>query len=88
MNDNQKDLVGYLFGVVGYKSDKQLRDLIDNLTLEQSLFFINKSLEYSYSKGIFTMTETELISKSLSILNLNLTENEPPREGPTDNSNN
>ena len=84
MNDNQKDMVGYLFGIVGYKSDKQLRDLIDNLSLEQSLFFVNKCLEYSYSKGIFTMTETELISKSLSILNQNLTENEPSREGTPD----
>jgi len=69
MDNNTNKLVGELFGSIGYSSNEDLRNLIDGLTLEQSIIFINKSLEYSYSKGIFTMVETELISKCLSVLN-------------------
>ena len=69
MNNNTNKLVGELFGSIGYSSNEDLRNLIDGLTLEQSIIFINKSLEYSYNKGIFTMVETELISKCLAVLN-------------------
>lgn len=69
MDNNANKLVGELFGSIGYSSNDDLRNLIDGLTLEQSIIFINKSLEYSYGKGVFTMVETELISKCLSLLN-------------------
>jgi hypothetical protein len=61
--------IGYLFQSIGYNSPIDLRNLIDDLTLEQSIIFITKSLEYAYEKGAFTMIETELISKSLAVLN-------------------
>ena len=81
MNDTNNDVIGNLFGVVGYRNEKQIRSLIDNLELEQSIFFLNKSLEYAHAKGIFSMTETEVVSKSLSIINSILTKNEPTGEG-------
>ena len=66
-SNNQQ--IGYLFQSIGYNSPIDLRNLIDDLTLEQSIIFITKSLEYAYEKGAFTMIETELISKSLAVLN-------------------
>jgi len=79
MDNSQSELKGNLFSSIGYKSDKDLRNLIDNLTYEQSLIFINKSLEFAYSQGIFSMNETEIISKSLSIVN-SLTFNSEPKK--------
>jgi len=69
MDNIQDEFQGYLFSSIGYKSDKDVRNLIDNLTFEQSLIFINKGLEFAYSQGIYSMSETEIISKSLFILN-------------------
>lgn len=69
MVDNESEIIGFLFGTVGYKSESHFRNLINELTPEQSLFFINKCIEFSYSKGIFTLAESELISKSLYLLN-------------------
>ena len=69
MDNIQDEFQGYLFSSIGYKSDKDVRNLIDNLTFEQSLIFINKALEFAYSQGIYSMSETEIISKSLFILN-------------------
>ena len=69
MDNLKEEFAGHLFSSIGYKSEKDVRNLIDNLNLEQSLVFINKALEYSYSQGVFSMIEAEIISKSLSILN-------------------
>lgn len=69
MNNSENEIKGYLFESFGYKSDKDLRNLIEGLTKEQAIIFINKSLEYCHSKGLFSMFETELISKSLSLIN-------------------
>lgn len=66
---NVNEPIGYLFQSVGYNSPTDLRNLIDSLTPEQSFIFITKSLEYAYGKGVFSMIETEIISKSLSTFN-------------------
>lgn len=73
MQDNSYNTnTGQLFDSINFKSISDVRNLIDNLNLEQSLLFINKSLEYSYSKGVFSLIESEIVSKSLSILNSKL----------------
>lgn len=68
MDNLPENIKGYLFDSFGYKSEKDLRNLIDGLTKEQALIFIKKSLEFSHQRGIFSMFETELISKSLSLI--------------------
>jgi len=44
------------------------------MTLEQAYFMIIKSLEFAHVQKIFSMQETEIISKSLRILNGHFTE--------------
>jgi hypothetical protein len=58
-----------LFDSIEYQNVSDLRNLIDDLSIEQSLFFINKAIDYSYNRGSFSLTESEIISKSLSLLN-------------------
>jgi hypothetical protein len=75
MTDNDSKIIGHLFGSVGYKSDAHIRKLIDELTPEQSLFFINRAIEYCYSKGSFSMVESEILSKSLFFFNSDFNKN-------------
>lgn len=81
MNNTNEEFLGYLFSSIGYKSDRDVRNLIENLTPEQSFVFINKALEYSYSQGVYTMVETEIISKSLSMISSKLLTNDTTRQG-------
>jgi len=67
MTNNNKPL-GYLFESVAYYKPSDLKNLIDNLTDEQSHYMIMKSLEYAHSKGLFNLTESEIVSKSLRLL--------------------
>jgi len=81
MDNTTNQFQGFLFSSIGYKSDKDVRNLIDNLNFEQSFVFINKALEYAHSQGAFTMLETEIISKSVSIMNSKILTNDTTRQG-------
>ena len=70
----QKQPIGFLFDSVAYYTPNDINSLCDDMTLEQAYFMIIKSLEFAHVQKIFSMQETELISKSLRILNGHFTE--------------
>jgi len=70
----QKQPIGFLFDSVAYYTPNDINSLCDDMTLEQAYFMIIKSLEFAYVQKIFPMQETEIISKSLRILNGHFTE--------------
>ena len=70
----QKQPIGFLFDSVAYYTPNDINSLCDDMTLEQAYFMIIKSLEYAHIQKIFSMQETEVVSKSLRILNGHFTE--------------
>lgn len=72
----QKQPIGFLFDSVAYYTPNDINSLCDDMTLEQAYFMIIKSLEFAHVQKIFSMQETEIISKSLRILNGHFTETE------------
>lgn len=56
------------FNRFNLKSEKEVNDLIDNLTKEQSLYFLIESVKYSYENGGYNLHESELISKCIRLL--------------------
>jgi hypothetical protein len=56
------------FNRFNLKSEKEVDELVNNLTKEQSLFFLIESVKHSYEKGLFNLHESELISKSIRML--------------------
>lgn len=80
-SENQS--TGILFNSIEYKDNEQLNLIIENLGYEQAYFFIVKALEYSYSSGIFNLTESEILSKSLRIFSQRKKEDEKPRNTDT-----
>jgi ActR/RegA family two-component response regulator len=70
----QKQPIGFLFDSVAYYTPNDVNSLCDDMTLEQAYFMIIKSLEFAHVQKIFSMQETEIISKSLRILNGHFTE--------------
>ena len=64
-----KDPLGILFGEIPYETPEELNSLINNMEYQQAFFFIHKALIYSYSSGLFSLAESEIVSKSLRIFN-------------------
>jgi len=64
-NLNNLSPIGSLFGVIHYNTYTDLNSFIANLNREQSLYCLIESVKYSHSKGVFTLEESECISKSI-----------------------
>jgi len=70
----QKQPIGLLFNSIAYYTPNDVNNLCDDMNLEQAYFMIIKALEYSHNSNIFTLQESELVSKSLRIFNNHFTQ--------------
>lgn len=70
----QKQPIGLLFGSVAYYSPDDINSICDDMNLEQSYFMIIKALEYAHSSNLFSLQESELVSKSLRMMNNHFTQ--------------
>jgi len=60
--------IGNLFDVINYSSYENLDKFIVNMSEEQALYCIIEAVKCSYRRGVFTLEESEAISKSLRII--------------------
>jgi hypothetical protein len=65
----QKQPIGILFDSIPFYSPEDLTSLIDNLDTQQTKHILTQSLKHAYKSGIFDLIESELVSKSIRILN-------------------
>ena len=70
--ENEKLPQNFLFGSIGINKPEDVDNLIENLTFEQSFYIITQALEYGRNSNLYSMQETELVSKSLRILHKNI----------------
>ena len=59
---------GLLFDSIMFKTSKEVDELIENLTPEQSFYMVTQAIQYSHKLGVFSLQEGEIVSKSLRIL--------------------
>lgn len=60
-----KEPQGYLFNTIAFYNSEQLETILENVTEEQSFFYVTVALQQAYRAGLYTMEETEIISKSI-----------------------
>lgn len=67
MEDKQPH--GFLFESIAYFSEQSVENMIDNLDRESAVYILTQALAFAHSKNVFSLTESEIISKGLRILN-------------------
>jgi len=67
--EQESEYSGVLFGNIRYGSNEQIESIINNMEYEQAIFFITKAIEFSYGHNIYSLVESEILSKSLRIFN-------------------
>ena len=67
-----KEPIGSLFNSIVYYKQEDLDSLVDNMTIEQSIYFLNQALRYAHSANIYSMEEIEILSKTLRNINKNI----------------
>ncbi len=74
MEDKEKistQPIGSLFGTIHYVSINDLDNFISNLTQEQSLYCLIEAVKLAHLKGIYTIEESECLSKSIRVFQKN-----------------
>ena len=67
-NYEKKTPIGNLFDTIHYSSEEQLNTFLDNMNDDQAIYCIKQALNYCHLSGMFSLTESEAISKSLRVL--------------------
>jgi len=66
--DTQKQVIGSLFDTIDYYSLNDLELFVSNMSNDQALYCLIQSVHKGFNKGIFTMQEIEVLSKSMRML--------------------
>jgi hypothetical protein len=66
--EQQKQPILFLFEDVAIYKPEDIDNLIDSLTEEQAKFMLIRAVQMAYKNGLYSLTESELVSKSLRIL--------------------
>ena len=63
--NTENEPLGYLFESIAYQSPTIVEELIDTMSVEQSYYIITEAIHMAYSKKIFSLQESEILSKAL-----------------------
>ena len=74
----EKKIVGNLFGVINYSSIDDLDRFISEMKRDHALYCLIQAVNFAYSKNVFSIDESEVVSKSIRILS------SPPKEDDVD----
>jgi hypothetical protein len=66
--EQQKQPIAFLFEEVAIYKPEDIENLIDNLTEEQAKFMLIRAVQMGYKNGLYSLTESEIVSKSLRML--------------------
>ena len=64
----EKQNYGVIFGDINLVSEEHLQAILDTLNRDSAQYFLIKSVLIAYQKGIYTLGESEVISKSIRVL--------------------
>jgi hypothetical protein len=57
-----------IFNAIFYNSNEELSIFIDTMSNEQAIFCLIEACKKSYERGSFNMIESEIVSKSIRIM--------------------
>jgi len=66
--EQEKQPIALLFEEVAIYKPEDINNLIDNLTEEQAKFMLIRAVQMAYKNGLYSLTESEIVSKSLRTL--------------------
>ena len=66
--EEQNEKYGNLFGTIDLLSEDHLELILSTMDKEHALYYIIESIKSAHSKGVFSIGESEVISKSIRTL--------------------
>jgi hypothetical protein len=67
--EQQQELFGKLFNTIPLYNEDHLDVLLSTMDKEQSIYILTKAVSFAFHSGVFSLGESEIISKSIRTLN-------------------
>jgi hypothetical protein len=64
----QEKVFGNLFNSVPLLTEDHLQTILDVMDKEKALYLLVQAVNYAYQNGVYSLGESEVISKSIRIL--------------------
>ena len=65
----EENIYGKLFNSVPLLTETHLETLLETLDKERSTYLLIQAVKYAYHSGIYSIGETEVISKCIMVMN-------------------
>lgn len=69
MEEMEKELFGKLFGTVPLVDEGHLELILQQMTKVESTYLLIQAVTHAYHQGVFSIGESEVISKCIRVLN-------------------
>ena len=66
--EQEQELFGKLFNSIPLFNETHLDAIIDTRDKDQASYFLIQAVSYAYHSGVYTIGESEIISKAIRIL--------------------
>lgn len=66
--EQENEKYGNLFGTIDLLSEEHLDLILSTMDKEHALYYLIESVKSAHSKGVFSIGESEVISKSIRTL--------------------
>lgn len=69
---NMEEQGEFLFESIRYKSPEDVEKFVESIDSIQSFYVLTKAIDMAYSRGVYSLQESEILSKSIRVLTKNL----------------
>ena len=66
--ENTNNSFGNIFGTINLLTEEHLDVILSTMDKEHSIYYLVEAVKVAYKRGVFTIGETEVISKSIRVL--------------------
>jgi hypothetical protein len=63
--DQEQELFGKLFNSIPLYTESHLDAIIDSMDKDQSIYYLIQAVSHAYHSGVYTIGESEIISKAI-----------------------
>jgi hypothetical protein len=63
--EQEQELFGKLFNSIPLYTESHLDVMIDTMDKEQSIYYLIQAVSHAYHSGVFSIGESEIISKAI-----------------------
>ena len=68
----EQEVYGKLFNVIPLMDETHIEAMLSTMDKTTAIYYLTHAVNYAYHNGVFSLGESEIISKSIRLLNSDL----------------